>query len=194
MAASRPRTSPSRAPVRVTTSCVLPPSLLVSSTAPRVVAVSGSRPRMLRAVTVLPLPLSPTIARTWPASTDRLTSLTAATVPASVAKLTDRLSMSTTSVIARLRPRSAPRSLALPAMLARASLSRRSPRPLPFSRPFEPGQPGRCGQRPAGHDGDVGRIGGVAAPAPGTQPRIGEVIEALADQGQPQDDQHYGEA
>src|SRR3954469_6922039 len=150
IAASRPRTSPSRAPVSVTTSCVLPPSLLVNSTAPRVVAVSGSRPRMLRAVTVLPLPLSPTIASTWPASTDRLTPLTASTVPASVAKLTDRLSMSTTSVIARLRPRSAPRSTAsvasavapllgrwrslrcslpvgsrhLPAMLARPSPSR----------------------------------------------------------------------
>src|SRR4051812_34677513 len=196
IAASRPRMSPSRAPVRVTTSCVLPPSLLVSSTAPRVVAVSGSRPRMLRAVTVLPLPLSPTIASTWPASTDRLTPLTAATVPASVAKLTDRLSMSTTSVIARLRPRSAPRSLALPAMLAQASLSRPSSDPVSLSRALEPRQPGGAGsQRPAGHHGHVRRVrGNVRRPAASAQPRVGQVVEALADQRQAEYDEHDRQA
>src|SRR4051812_2221658 len=203
MAASRPRTSPRRAPVRVTTSCVLPPSLLVSRTAPFVVAVSGSRPRMLRAVTVLPLPLSPTIASTSPGPTDRLTPLTAATVPASVAKLTDRLSMSTRSVvvrmaslIARLRPRSAPRSPALPAMLAHASLSRQSPRPLPFSRALEPGEPaGPPAQRPARHHRHVDRVGRrVAAPTARAQPGVGEVVEALADQSQSEHDQRDGEA
>src|SRR3954471_23227505 len=222
IAASRPRTSPSRAPLRVMTSCVLPPSLLVSRTAPRVVAVSGSRPRMVRAVTVLPLPLSPTIASTSPAPTDRLTPLTASTVPASVAKLTDRLSMSTTSVIARLRPRSAPRSTAsvasavapllprwrslrcslpvgsrhLPAMLARASLSRPSSDPVPFSGAFQPRQPGGAGsQRPAGHHGHVRRVrGNVGRPAAGAQPRIGQVVEALPDQGQAEHDEHDREA
>src|SRR3954471_18966232 len=197
IAASRPRTSPSWRRESVTTSCSSAPSLLVSSTAPRVVAVSGSRPRMLRAVTVLPLPLSPTIARTWPASTDRLTSLTAATVPASVAKLNDRLSMSTTSVIARLPPRSAPRSLALPAMISRASLSRESSRPLSFAGSFQARQPAQArAERAARHHGHVGRVGhlvGRRAPA-GPQPGVGEVVEALADQRQPEHDPGDGQA
>src|SRR4051794_38443351 len=148
---------------------------------------------MLRAVTVLPLPLSPTIARTWPASTDRLTFLTAATAPASVAKLTDRLSMSTTSFIARLPPRSAPRSLSPAsgrcpqpaAMLARASVSRRSSRPLPFAGAFQPGQPTEArAERAARHHRHVGRVGHLVGrrPPAGSQPGVGEVVEALADQ------------
>src|SRR4051794_25974558 len=188
IAASRPRTSRICLPDNWTTSCALVPSLRDRTTAPRVVAVSGSSPRMLRAVTVLPLPLSPTMASTSPGSTERLTSRTASTVPASVANEIARLSMSTT-LIARLRPRSAPRSLALPAMLARASFSRRS---LPASQRLEPPQATGRGQRAARHDGHLRQALRLALhrPPAGPQPRVGEVVEALADQGQPEHGQH----
>ncbi len=53
------------------------PALFDRITAPRVVAVSGSSPRMVFAVTVLPLPDSPTIASTSPRATDSETSSTA---------------------------------------------------------------------------------------------------------------------
>src|SRR5665647_2079750 len=96
MAASRPRTACSCAPDKVTTSPALVPSLLVRITAPRVVAVSGSSRRIVLAVTVFPLPLSPTIASTSPAPTVRLTPSTAITAPASVAKETPRPRMSRT--------------------------------------------------------------------------------------------------
>jgi len=51
---------------------------------------------MLLAVTVLPEPLSPTIASTSPESTDRLTSFTAVTSPPSVANAMWSRCMSTT--------------------------------------------------------------------------------------------------
>src|SRR5699024_10824851 len=57
-------------------------------------AVSGSRPRMDRAVTVLPDPDSPTMASTSPGETDSETSLTACTSPPSVEKVTSRPSTS----------------------------------------------------------------------------------------------------
>src|SRR4051812_45315092 len=186
MAASRPRTSPRPRRASVTTSEVLAPSLLVSRIAPRVSAVSGSSPRMLRAVTVLPLPLSPTMASTSPACTCSVTPVTASTVPASVAKEICRSLMSTTVLIARLPARSAPRSLALPAMLARASASRRS-------------QPEPSGLLVAGDHGaarldDTGRRRTVAGPPAAAQPRVGEVVEALADQGQAEHGEHDRDA
>ena len=64
------------------------------TTAPDRCAVSGSRPRMDRAVTVLPDPDSPTMASTSPGETDSETSLTACTSPPSVEKVTSRPSTS----------------------------------------------------------------------------------------------------
>ena len=82
------------------TSCSAVPALFDRITAPRVVAVSGSSPRMVLAVTVLPLPDSPTIASTSPRSTDSETSSTAFTAPASVANETPSPLMSTTVLTA----------------------------------------------------------------------------------------------
>ncbi len=100
MATSVPRTSRSSRLLRVTMSDSVLPSLLRSTTAPDAVAVSGRRPRIVFAVTVLPEPDSPTIASTSPGATRRLTSSTAFTAPASVANVTDKLSMVTTSLMA----------------------------------------------------------------------------------------------
>ena len=85
---------------REMTSCSAVPALFDRITAPRVVAVSGSSPRMVLAVTVLPLPDSPTIASTSPRSTDNETSSTAFTAPASVANETPSPLMSTTVLTA----------------------------------------------------------------------------------------------
>ena len=71
MATSRPRICRSLAALTLITLFPL------ISTAPQLVAVSGSSPRMVFAVTVLPEPDSPTMARTSPGLTSRLTSLTA---------------------------------------------------------------------------------------------------------------------
>ena len=76
------------------------PSRFDEDTAPCVVAVSGSRPRIVFAVTVLPLPDSPTMASTSPRSTESETSSTAFTAPASVENETPRFLMSTTVLIA----------------------------------------------------------------------------------------------
>ena len=63
---------------------------------PEAVALAGSRPRMDLAVTVFPLPDSPTTARTSPGATWRLTPSTALTDPRSLANETSRSRMSTT--------------------------------------------------------------------------------------------------
>jgi hypothetical protein len=68
-------------------------------TAPLVVAVDGRSPRIVFAVTVLPLPDSPTIASTSPRSTDSVTSSTALTGPASVANDTPSPSMRTSALM-----------------------------------------------------------------------------------------------
>ena len=92
MAASVPRIERSFSPVSPTTSRSL------RMIAPVVTAVSGRRPMIDFAVTVLPLPLSPTMASTSPESTDRLTPSTATTEPPSVANVMSRLLISTTRV------------------------------------------------------------------------------------------------
>ena len=84
IAAFVPRTSRSFSPERPTT------SVPARITAPRAVAVSGRRPRIDRAVTVLPLPDSPTIASTSPGRTSSDTSRTACTSPPSVEKVMSR--------------------------------------------------------------------------------------------------------
>ena len=89
IAAFVPRISRSRSPDSPTTSV---PSRI---TAPRVVAVSGRSPRIDRAVTVLPLPDSPTIASTSPGRTSSETSRTACTSPPSIEKVTSRSRIST---------------------------------------------------------------------------------------------------
>ena len=89
MATSVPRSSRTRFGPTVSTSSP------VRSTAPEATAVSGSRPRIVLAVTVLPDPDSPTIASTSPDRTVRLTPCTALTSPPSVAKVTSRFLMST---------------------------------------------------------------------------------------------------
>jgi hypothetical protein len=67
------------------------------TTVPSVRADSGSSPRMVRAVTVFPLPDSPTIASTSARRTSRVTPRTACTSPPSVANETLRSSISTAS-------------------------------------------------------------------------------------------------
>ncbi len=88
IATSRPRMARSSSAETLSTFC---PEMTM---APERCAVSGSSPRMDRAVTVLPDPDSPTIASTSPGETLSDTSLTAWTSPPSVEKVTSRPSTS----------------------------------------------------------------------------------------------------
>ena len=71
---------------------------------------------MLRAVTVLPEPDSPTMASTSPGVTDRVTFFTAWTSPPSVEKVTSSPSMSR-MLFARLAVLSEPAALSEPSVL-----------------------------------------------------------------------------
>ena len=96
---SAPRKRRSVDPDTEMTSFSLDPSRLRSTTAPEDVAVSGSRPRMVLAVTVFPEPDSPTMASTSRSPTERLTPSTAFTAPASVENETSRSEIVSTSVM-----------------------------------------------------------------------------------------------
>ena len=59
----------------------------LKSTSPlEIVLIFGLRPMIVRQVTLLPQPDSPTIPRVWPFSTEKLTPSTALTMPSSVRK------------------------------------------------------------------------------------------------------------
>ncbi len=96
---SRPRARRSSSAEMESTSTAPAPVRSLRSTAPSVTAVSGRRPRIVRAVTDLPDPDSPTMARISPGDTVRDTPSTARTSPPSVAKVTPRSRIETTSLM-----------------------------------------------------------------------------------------------
>ena len=125
-------------------------------TAPRVVAVSGSSPRIVRAVTVLPLPDSPTMASTSPARTSSETSLDGDDV-SGVGREGD---------------------------IEVADVDREFLRTPSLHLPdLETGGRLRRGHR-------IRRRRARAGATPSPQARVGEVVEALADERDAQHDEH----
>ena len=69
-----------------------------------IVFTLGLSPMIVRQVTLLPQPDSPTMPRVWPFSTEKLTPSTALTMPSSVRKCVLRSLTSSRDMAYRLRP------------------------------------------------------------------------------------------
>ncbi len=77
----------------------------LKSTSPlEIVLIFGFRPMIVRQVTLLPQPDSPTMPRVCPFSTEKLTPSTALTMPSSVRKCVFRSRTSSRDICLSLRP------------------------------------------------------------------------------------------